>query len=232
MQPIAVPAASFLLAVVIAILSGNPLRLLARQAAGNTCNDPVNLPICIRPVSVAGGAEGGTTMNFTPQVLADMQTGINAIWARCCISFTVTLGDPVVFPKKKLFNEKGKLIAASTDGQTVTMNPLLDKTMQDKNSKKCLNLYYVNDAKENGLKKGEDIKGIGYLGQNGMVVDDNVPPVVNAHELGHNLNLPHNNTPGNLMEETLKSNPGTGLNDIQCSDAKNRAQQYLAEFSR
>ncbi len=160
-----------------------------------------------------------------------LRDGINSIWVECCISVTITLGQEVNIPKKNF--KDGKLGVATFDGQNVTPNDALKDLFKQHNSKKCLNLYYAADVACSNLPPGKDLKGAALVGNNGMIVDDGASAGVDAHELGHNLGLSDNDTPGNLMSGLDQNgNPPTGLGGTQCPVAKARAKQYLQQFSK
>jgi hypothetical protein len=225
-----VPVCSFILALLLAFSMGSPTRLLlARQSTSPSCSDPINLPICIRPIRSKG--VGASTTDFSAATIASLQQGMNTIWATCCISFTLSLGKEVNLPANSFKN--GKLGVATFDGQNVVPNEGLTDLFKQHNSKKCLNLFYANDIQASNLPAGSDLKGAALVGANGMIVDDNVSPGVNAHEVGHNLGLKDNDTAGNLMSGADQNgNPPTGLDATQCALAKTQAKRYLQQFSR
>ncbi len=231
-HPLLVPLGTFLIAVLLSLAAGaRTPRLLARVAAEPTCDDPLSLPICVRKILAAGGGAGGSTMNFTPQALSDLEKAMNEIWAACCISFTLTAGSDVTLPADAFQN--GKLPVANSDGQTVKLNEGTKALFKQMNSKKCLNLYYVNDAIAGGLPAGSELKGAALIGGNGMVVDDNVSGALDAHEAGHNLGLKDNDANGNLMSGVDSGGQvPTGLTGDQCDTARKNAKKHLKDFAK
>ncbi|HVE42963.1 MAG TPA: hypothetical protein VNM14_23990 [Planctomycetota bacterium] len=230
-NPLIIPLGTFLLAILLSLAAGaRTSRLLARVAAGPTCDDPVTLPICVRKILEANGGSGGSTMNFTPQALSDLEKAMNEIWAACCISFTLTAGSDVTLPADAF--KDGKLPVANSDGQTVKLNEGTKKLFKQMNSTKCLNLYYVHDAIA-APKSAGDLKGAALIGDNGMVVDDNVSGALDAHEAGHNLGLKDETGEGNLMNGVDSGGQvQNGLREDQCKTAHKLAKKYLRDFAK
>ncbi len=194
----------------------------------------VNAPIAIthfvevQPIQVMqGSAEGGATATFfgnTTQQAA-IELYIDTIWAQ--VGVDIRFLPPVTYVSSFAYN-------GSPTNYTSVPRPTNDLNVINSSAGSppkstnpaVLNMFFVDIVPGFTFTTENTANGLAYVDGNGVTqfVGDNlltftagreVIGIVVAHEIGHNLGLPHLVEAENLMQEGGAPNPGARLSSAQ-----------------
>ena len=216
-----------LCAFFLVVLPGHALALIVNGP------QPITHQVTVQPIVVSND-DGSQTAEFfgTLSQQSSIEGFIDTIWAQAGIDIEFLLPNAWNSTFANSGNPANNNPRPTSDLNQVTGDGSTAGVANA--SSTVINIYFVNIAAGFGLLSENSVAGLAFLGGNGITqyVGSNllgfsagreVIGSVVAHEIGHNLGLPHIVEAENLMQSSGQPNQGERLNASQIATAQSSA---------